>query len=48
MLLQANPVTQDEIQHIEKQVQAEIEEAVKYALQSPHPAPEEALEDVYA
>ena len=47
-LLQTNTLTESEIQQIEKQVSDEIEEAVKFAMESPYPAPEEALEDVYA
>ena len=47
-LLQTNVLTKVEIQQIEKEVSAEIEEAVKFAMDSPYPAPEEALEDVYA
>jgi len=47
-LLQTNTLTESEIQQIEKEVSDEIEEAVKFALESPYPAPEEALEDVYA
>jgi pyruvate dehydrogenase E1 component alpha subunit len=47
-LLQTNTLTESEIQQIEKEVSAEIEEAVKFAMESPYPAPEEALEDVYA
>jgi len=47
-LLQTNSLTESEIQQIEKEVSDEIEEAVKFAMESPYPAPEEALEDVYA
>ena len=47
-LLQRNSATIAEIEQIEKEVLAEIEEAFKFALESPFPAPEEALEDVYA
>ncbi len=47
-LLQTNVLTESEIQQIEKKVFAEIEEAVKFAIESPYPASEEALEDVYA
>jgi pyruvate dehydrogenase E1 component alpha subunit len=47
MLLQTNTLKVIEIQEIEKDVVAEIEEAVKFAMESPFPAPEEALEDVY-
>jgi pyruvate dehydrogenase E1 component alpha subunit len=47
-LLQTNTLTQSEIQQIEKEVLGEIEEAVKFAMESSYPAPEEALENVYA
>jgi len=47
-LLQTNTLTEAEIQQIEKEASAKIEEAVKFAMQSPYPAPEEALQDVYA
>jgi pyruvate dehydrogenase E1 component alpha subunit len=48
-VLLENPVLSgSELQKIEEKVAADIEEAVKFALQSPYPAPEEAFEDVYA
>ncbi|MEM1565206.1 MAG: pyruvate dehydrogenase (acetyl-transferring) E1 component subunit alpha [Candidatus Bathyarchaeia archaeon] len=47
-LLGLNVLTEAEIQQIDREVAAEIEEAVRYAMESPYPAPEEALEDVYA
>jgi len=47
-LLQTNTLTETKIQQIEKEVSAEIEEAVKFAIESTFPAPEEALKDVYA
>jgi pyruvate dehydrogenase E1 component alpha subunit len=47
-LLQSNVLTETEIQRIKREVSTEIEEAVKYAVESPYPAPQEALEDVYA
>jgi pyruvate dehydrogenase E1 component alpha subunit len=47
-LLQANTLTEAGIQQIEKEVSAQIEEAVKFATESSYPSPEEALEDVYA
>jgi pyruvate dehydrogenase E1 component alpha subunit len=47
-LLQTNALKESEIQQIEKEVSEEIEEAVKFAMENPYPAPEEALEDVYA
>jgi pyruvate dehydrogenase E1 component alpha subunit len=47
-LLQTNILMETEIQQIEKEVSTEIEQAVKFAMESPYPSPEEALEDVYA
>ena len=47
-LLQTNVLAEEEVQRVEEEVSAEIEEAVKFAVESPYPAPEEALEDVYA
>jgi len=47
-LLQTKMLTEMEIQKIEKQAQTKIEGAVKYAIQSPMPNGEEALEDTYA
>jgi pyruvate dehydrogenase E1 component alpha subunit len=47
-LLQTSVLLEAEIQQIENEVSAEIEEAVKFAIESPHPAAEEAFEDVYA
>lgn len=47
-LLQTNILTEAETELAEKEALARVEEAVKFAMESPHPAPEEALEDVYA
>jgi TPP-dependent pyruvate/acetoin dehydrogenase alpha subunit len=47
-LFREHILTEADIQQIESQVQAEIDEAVRFAKESPYPAPEEALEDVYA
>ncbi len=47
-ILETEFVTEAEIQQIEKGVSEEIEEAIKYAMDSPYPDPHEALEDVYA
>ena len=46
-LLQTNVLMEAEVQQVEKEILTEIEEAVKFAVESPYPAPEEALEDVY-
>jgi pyruvate dehydrogenase E1 component alpha subunit len=47
-LIQTGTVSEAELEQIEKEVTMEIEDAVKFAIESPWPAPEEALEDVYA
>jgi pyruvate dehydrogenase E1 component alpha subunit len=47
-LLETKTLTETEISQIEKEAQTKIEEAVKFAMESPFPTPEEALEDVYA
>ena len=47
-LLKATVLTEAEIQQVENDVSEKIEEAVKYAIDSPYPDPDEALEDVYA
>ena len=47
-LLQTNVVIEAEIQQIEREVSAEIEEAARFAMESSYPAAEEALQDVYA
>lgn len=41
-------LTQDEVDRINQEEAEEIEKAVKFAKESPYPAAEEALEDVYA
>jgi pyruvate dehydrogenase E1 component alpha subunit len=47
-LLEAKVLADAEIQQIDMETATKIEEAVKFALESPFPMPEEALEDVYA
>lgn len=47
-LLEAGILTEEKINEIERGVLALIEEAVKYAAESPLPRPEDALEDVYS
>jgi len=47
-LIEMNVLSQKEAEEIERAVISEVEEAVKFALESPYPSPEEALEDVYA
>jgi len=47
-LLETKILTEKEAEKIEQDVMAAIEKATKFAMESPYPAPEEALEDVYA
>jgi pyruvate dehydrogenase E1 component alpha subunit len=47
-LLETGIVSEKEIDKIEREIGEEIEGAVKFAQESPAPAPEEALEDVFA
>jgi len=46
-IVQDHTFHKEEIEKIEKDALTEVEEAVKFAMESPYPAPEEALEDVY-
>jgi pyruvate dehydrogenase E1 component alpha subunit len=46
-LLQNDVLTEEELRLVKAQVADRIDDAVKFALESPYPAPEEALEDVY-
>ena len=47
VLLDNKWMTSDEIKALEKEVKAEVEEAVKFAEESPLPEPHELYEDVY-
>lgn len=47
-LLETGTLTEEEANKIEQEVFNAVEEAVKFALESPYPEPKEALEDVYA
>jgi TPP-dependent pyruvate/acetoin dehydrogenase alpha subunit len=47
-LVEMGNLTEQGADEIEQEMRKEIEEAVKFAEESPFPAPEEALEDVYA
>ncbi|MEM2917395.1 MAG: pyruvate dehydrogenase (acetyl-transferring) E1 component subunit alpha [Candidatus Bathyarchaeia archaeon] len=47
-LLEMNVLSEAEMEKIRLDVKVCVENAVKYALESPYPSPEEALEDVYA
>ena len=47
-LLDEGTVTQEILDEIDAEVMQQIEEAVDYALASPLPAPEDALEDIYS
>lgn len=47
-LIEMGVLTEDDASKIDQEINREIEEAVKFAEESPFPAPEETLEDVYA
>jgi pyruvate dehydrogenase E1 component alpha subunit len=47
-MVEGKILTQEETDGIEKEVAEEVAEAVKFALESPYPDGEEALEDVYS
>ena len=47
VLLNYKWMTEEEIKAVEKEVKAEVEEAVKFAEESPLPEPHELYEDVY-
>jgi acetoin:2,6-dichlorophenolindophenol oxidoreductase subunit alpha len=47
-LIEKNVFSQLDADKIDQEMATEIEEALKFAMESPFPAPEEALEDVYA
>ncbi len=47
-LVEAKQATREEIAQIDKKVKAEIEDAVKFAVASPYPAPEEAAKEYFA
>jgi pyruvate dehydrogenase E1 component alpha subunit len=46
-LLRDDVLERGEIDGMEKRALTQVEEAVKFAIESPYPAPEEALQDVY-
>jgi TPP-dependent pyruvate/acetoin dehydrogenase alpha subunit len=47
-LIKKGILTQADTEQIDREMNEEIENAIKFALESPYPAPEETLEDVYA
>jgi len=47
-MIKMGVLTGDDADKIGQEIKEEIEKAVKFAEESPYPAPEEALEDVYA
>jgi len=47
-LVERGFLTAEEVERIHQEISDEIETAVKFADESPYPAPEETLEDVYA
>jgi pyruvate dehydrogenase E1 component alpha subunit len=47
-LLEMGLLTEQEAKNFEQEIILAVEEAVKFAMESPYPSPEEALENVYA
>ena len=47
-LLKRGWLSEDEDERIKQRAKSEVEEAVRFARESPYPSPEEALEDVFA
>lgn len=47
-LIKENLLTEEEFEAMDKEVEEAVEEAVKFALDSPYPEEEELFEDVYA
>ncbi len=47
-LLEADRLTPERASRIDEEVQAQMDQAVRFALESPYPNPEAALEDVFA
>ncbi|UCC59565.1 MAG: thiamine pyrophosphate-dependent dehydrogenase E1 component subunit alpha [Dehalococcoidia bacterium] len=47
-VVQGELITQDELDDINKAIEAEIEEAVEHARESPYPDPDEVYRDIYA
>lgn len=47
-LLEMGLLTEQEAKNLEQEIISAVEEAVKFAMESPYPAPEEALENIYA
>jgi len=48
LLIQQGGLTQDEVQHIDSEIAQAVEEAVRYAEESPEPDVAVTLEDIYA
>ena len=47
-LIQRKVITEDDVKQIQDEVNAEIQEALQFADESPWPAPEELYDDIYA
>lgn len=46
-ILELGFATEEELAEIDKKIKAQVDESVKFAEESPYPAPEEAFKDVY-
>jgi TPP-dependent pyruvate/acetoin dehydrogenase alpha subunit len=47
-LLEAGILTKKDIEEMDSQIMAKVEDAIKYAVESPFPEPEDALDDVFS
>ena len=47
-LLAGNILTEQQLREIDSQIMTRIDDAVRYAVDSPFPAPEDSMEDVYS
>lgn len=48
ILLGNNALTREKMEYINTEILSSIEEAIKYALESPYPEPEDVFEDIYS
>ena len=47
-LLAGNILTEQQLREIDSQIMTRVDDAVRYAVDSPFPAPEDSMEDVYS
>ena len=47
-LLESGIMSSDELRNLDDEIMSRVQEAVEFAMQSPDPDPEDALEDIFA